>query len=249
MYQVENEPMETIHLYVMREEAARSSIWAAMLSFFTLAFLIFPGTTTPYTRPETRLALRLPAVPSSTRTFSTPITIILTGVKTYPARVVYGTLSRRNGSIIAQTIPAGFVVMAQNGVQVATDAVVYVPGVHAVGNGAATVAAHVVAADVHVPAFAITAVIGPSLFIRHPQPFTGGQPVYSVKFATAQEKVRAITRARAVVVAHVVELHYPCHKTNTTLLSWHCRIITYLLPACMHVTSAFLHGSGNIVTV
>ncbi len=164
MYQGEDEPMEAVHLYGMREAAARSSVWPAMLSFFTLALLIFLGTTTTYTQPLTRLALRVPAVPLSTRTFSAPITIISSGAKTYPARVVYGTLSRRHRSIIAQTIPAGFVVTAQHGVQVATDAVVYVPGANAVGDGTATVAAHVVAAGVHVSAFAITTVIVPRCF-------------------------------------------------------------------------------------
>lgn len=248
MYRVQDKP-ETIHLYVVREEPARPSIAPIVFSLFTLFLLIILGTIIPYRQPVTRTAIRVPAVPVFTRTFSAPIQVIPTGSTTYPAKEAQGVLSIRNGSVIGQTIPAGFVVTAQNGVQVATDAVVYVPGANAAGDGSATVAAHVAAAGVNLPAFAITEVIGTSLFIRNLQPFTGGQPAYSVKFATAQDRTRAIAQARVVVVAQVAGLHYPCHESITTLLTWHCQFVTYSVPSYLHIDSVKLIGTHVLLSV
>ena len=247
MYQVEDKP-ETIHLYVVREEPARPSLAPIVLSLFTLFLLIILGTVTPYRQPVTRTAIRVPAVPLFAKTFSALIQVIPTGSTTYPATEAHGVLSIRNGSIIGQTIPAGFV-LSSSGVQVATDAAVYVPGADATGDGMATVAAHVVVAGVNVPAFAINAVIGTSLFIRNLRAFTGGHPGYSVKFATQRDKVRAIEQARALVAAQVIGLHYPCRESITTLLTWRCQFVTYAVPSFMHVLRIQLQGNEVLVAV
>jgi hypothetical protein len=249
MYQVHDEPIETIHLYVVREGEKRPSLIPVIIAIFALSILIAIGVLTPYKQPEQRASLRVPAVPLFVKTYSAAIQIVPTGVKTYPATVAHGTLTMRNGSIIGQTIPTGFVVVSSSGVQVATDVVVYVPGADAAGDGMALVAAHVVAAGVNVPALAINAVIGTSLFIRNLRPFTGGHPGYSVKFATHQDTVRAIDQARAAVTSQVMGLHYPCRETITNTLVWHCQFVTYSVPSYMHVLSAQLHGNEVLVTV
>ena len=247
MYRVQDKP-ETIHVYVVRDEPARPSIAPIVFSLFTLFLLIILGTITPYRQPVTRTAMRVPAVPLFARTFSAPIQVIPTGSTTYPATEAHGVLSIRNGSVIGQTIPAGFV-LNSGGVQVATDAAVYVPGADATSDGTATVAAHGVVADVNVPAFAINAVVGTSLFIRNRRAFTGGHPGYSVKFATRRDKVRAIEQARALAASQVVGLHYPCRESITTRLTWRCQFVTYALPLFMHVLRIQLQGNKVLVVV
>ena len=249
MHQVEDEPLETIHLYVVREGEKRPSLLLIILSVIALSILIAIGVLIPYQQPEQRASLRVPAVPLFVKTFRAPITVVPTGIKTYPATVAHGVLVFRNGSIIGQAIPAGFVVTASSGVQVATDAVVYVPGADAASDGMATTSAHVVEAGVNLPAFAIDAVIGTSLFIRNPGAFTGGHSAYSVKFATQQDKERAIDQARVLVASQVMGLHYPCRETVTTTLTWHCQMVTYSVPSFMHITSVQLEGNDVLVTV
>lgn len=248
MYQVEDKP-ETIHLYVVRDEPARPSLAPIVLSLFTLSLLIILGTIIPYRQPVTRTAIRVPAVPLFAKTFSAPIQVIPTGSTTYPATEAQGVLSIRNGSIIGQTLPAGFVLSSSSSVQVATDAAVYVPGADATGDGMATVAAHLIVAGVNVPAFAINAVIGTSLFIRNLSPFTGGHPGYAVKFATRRDKVRAIAQSRALVASQVIGLHYPCRESITTLLTWRCQFVTYALPSFMHILRIQLQGNEALVAV
>jgi len=249
MYQVDDEPIETIHLYVVREGEKRPSLIPVIIAILALSILIAIGVLTPYKQPEQRASLRVPAVPLFVKAYSAAIQIVPTGVKTYPATVAHGTLTMRNGSIIGLTIPAGFVVVSSSGVQVATDVVVYVPGADAAGDGMVLVAAHVVTAGVNVPAFAINAVIGTSLFIRNLRAFTGGHPGYSLKFATRRDKVRAIEQARALVAAQVIGLHYPCRESITTLLTWRCQFVTYAVPSFMHVLRIQLQGNEVLVAV
>src|SRR5437868_3833917 len=121
MYQVEDEPIETIHLYVIREGDKRPSLVAVIISVLALSILIAIGVLTPYTQPEQRASIRVPAVPLFTKTFSIAIMVVPTGIKSYPATFAHGVLIISNGSVISQTLPAGFIVAATNGRQVATD--------------------------------------------------------------------------------------------------------------------------------
>src|SRR6266849_6102823 len=141
MYQVEDEPIETIHLYVVREGQKRPSVWPVIIAVIALSFLIAIGVSTPYQQPEQRVSLRVPAVPTVLKTFSAAIKIVPTGIKTYPATYAHGTLTISNGSIITQTLPAGFLAVSNSGVSVVTNSSVFVPAGNANGFGVATVAA------------------------------------------------------------------------------------------------------------
>lgn len=248
MYQVEDEPIITTHLYVVREGPARPSIAPIVLSLVTLSLLIALGVATPYTQPVTRLAIRVPAVLLFVRSFSASVSITPTGVKSYPATYAHGTLSIRNGSVIAQTIPAGFVISG-----VAIDSSVFVPGATTDGDGMATVAAHVVAAGVNLPALTINEVIGSSLFIRNPSPFTGAHAAYSVKYITEQDKQVAIYQARNLVSSQISGFHYPCMEaiTNARIvkITWRCQFITYHIPPYMHVSAVHLSGKNLVLAV
>src|SRR5712691_7525388 len=102
MYQVEDDPIETIHLYVVRGGQKRPSLIPVIISVLALLFLIAIGVFTPYTQPEQRASIRVPAVPLGVSSFRVSVAIIPTGVKTYPATVAHGTLTITNGSVIAQ---------------------------------------------------------------------------------------------------------------------------------------------------
>src|SRR5260370_10276878 len=121
--QTVDEKPETIHLYVVREEEPKPSVFPIVLSALSLAVLFTFCALIPYQQPVTRAVIRVPAVLLPIRKFTVTTAIIPTGVKVYPATTAHGVLTITNGSIIGQSIPAGF-----PGPGVATDEAVYVPG-------------------------------------------------------------------------------------------------------------------------
>jgi hypothetical protein len=253
MYQVEDEPIETTHLYVVREAAARPSFAPIVLSLFTLSLLIVLGIVTPYKQPVTRASLRVPAVPLGIKSFTTSVAVVPTGIRTYPASTAHGVLTIKNGSVIGQSIPAGFEVGSA-----ITDRAVYVPAGNADGYGYATVAAHALVSGVagNLPPLAINQVIGSSVYVRNLSAFQGGKDAYSVKFVTEQDRVAAATKARASVALQVIGLHYPCQEIVNNQISivniivtWRCQFITYHIPAFYYVTGVRIIGKNLIVNV
>lgn len=253
MYQVEDEPLEVIHIYREYEQAKNPPLTLLVVSLLTLPLLalflpIALGILLPSTQPVTRTAIRVPAVPAFTKTFQASLKIIPTGVKSYPATFAQGTLTFSNGSIIGQSIPAGFTVDGA-----ATDRAVYVPPANAGGLGIATVSAHVVVAGINKPALSINEVIGTSLFVRNLVPFTGGHAAYSVSFVTPQDRLKALIDARSLLEANVAQeggIHYPCKEDYSPVtVIWHCQFVQYFLPSYMHVLSVQLHGKEVVITV
>jgi hypothetical protein len=133
MQTVDEQP-ETIHLYVVREKAPRLPLLPIILSLLALASLVALSIAVPYQQPVTRAVIRVPAVLLPPKTFTAHIAIVPTGVRTYPATVAHGMLTITNGSIIGQSIPAGFTIQG-----VMTDSAVFVPGGNANGYGWAQV--------------------------------------------------------------------------------------------------------------
>jgi Baseplate J-like protein len=251
MYQVEDEPIETIHLYVVREGVKRPSLIPVIISVFALSILIAIGVFTPYQQPVQRVSIRVPAVPLGMRSFTTSVAIVPTGIKAYPATTAHGLLTITNGSIIGQTIPAGLTV--QN---VATDRQVYVPPGNANGYGYATVPAHALMSGSagNIPAYAINRVEGSSVYIRNLSAFSGGRDAYSVKFVTAQDEQTAFVKARGVVALQVNGLHYPCEESYlqnglVNTVTWRCQFVTYHISASYHVTGVRISGKNLIIDV
>jgi hypothetical protein len=254
MQRVEEPPLETIHLYVVREEEPKPSLLPIILSVIALSILIALGVLVPSQQPEIRTTIRVPAVPSFIKTFSAAVTIVPTGARNYPATVAHGVLNISNGSVISQTLPAGFIVTATNGTQVATDVAVFVPAATANGFGMETVTAHIAVASVNLPTLAINQVIGTSLFIRNLEPFTGGHPAYSVQFATRQDHLKAIEQARSTLAPEIWGLHYPCIEKHLEVASslkmtWLCQFVTYSIPSYMHAIRVVLQGNDLLVDV
>src|SRR5260370_13540117 len=152
MFEVDDEPMETLHIYLEREAAPKPSLLPIFLSVVALLALVATCVLSSPQQPVTRAVIRVPAVPLTAKTFTATAPVIPTGIKIYPATISHGWITFTNGSIIGQDIPAGFAIDG-----VATDGAVYVPPGSANGYGYATVPAHALinGEQSHIPAPAI----------------------------------------------------------------------------------------------
>lgn len=248
MYQVEDDTIETLHLYVVREGDKRPSRLPVIVSLVILSILIVIGISIPYAQPVTRASIRVPAVPLALRSFRVTVPVIPTGVQTYPATTAYAVLTITNGSIIAQVIPAGFTVL-----NVATDRSVYVPAGSANGYGYATVPTHALLSGTrgNLQPLAINIVVGTSLYIRNLSAFRGGRDAYTVKVVTAQDRQAALLQARRILLSRTSGLHYPCSETlsGAVIVTWRCQFVSYHLPPSIHVTAVHFAGKDLILSV
>jgi hypothetical protein len=248
---IETEPLETLHIYVEREQP-QPSLLPIFLSVFALFLLVAIGVLSPNQQPEQRASIRVPAVLLPLRTFTARISVIPTGVKTYQATTAHGILTITNGSVISQTMPAGLTFIS-SGVSVVTDQAVYVPAGSADGYGVAYVSAHALTSGKagNIPALAIDSVEGSSVYIRNLSAFRGGRDSYSVRFATRQDKQAALEKARQQLAVLSAGLHYPCVESITRGVSvtWGCNYVTYRIPAFYHVTGVRIVGKNLLLTV
>jgi hypothetical protein len=247
MQRVDEQP-ETIHLYVVREEAPRPPLLPIFLSLLALASLVALSIAVPYEQPVTRAVIRVPAVLLPLQTLTPQVAAIPTGVKVYPATTAHGVLTITNGSIIAQTIPQGFRLG-----NVLTDRAVFVPAGSANGYGVATVSAHALISGTsgNIPAYAVNQVVGSSIYIRNLSAFSGGHDAYTVMVVTPHDRQTAIDRARQLLIQASTGLHYPCNETSSGAVTvvWHCQFVTYHLPALYHVTGVEIIGKNLLLAV
>jgi hypothetical protein len=252
--QVLDEEMETIHLYVVREQPKQPysllPLFGAFLCLLGIAALTLYSAQHPYYEHE---RLTVPAIPLPLKVFSAQVPIIPTGVKTYPATTAHGFLTFSNGSVIGQSVPAGFTIDGTK-----TDRAIYVPPATANGFGMSTVSAHLLASGSNMPTLAINEVVGSSLFIRNLTPFTGGKDGYSVSYATVQDKQIALMEANKQPALVAVGSHYPCLTSGKRVVSvskealsvtWRCQFATYRVPSYMRVTEAKLVGKNFLIDV
>src|SRR5260370_37856431 len=116
MQTVDEEPLETIHLYAVREEAARPSLWPVFLALLALSTPLALCTLSPSQQPEERLAIRIPAVFLPLGVFTASGQIIPTRVKEFPPSPARGELTIYNGAILPHQLPSGFIVTLPTGV-------------------------------------------------------------------------------------------------------------------------------------
>ncbi len=248
-----DEQPETLHIYVVRDEAPRPQLVPIVLSVLALFALVAYCTLTPYRQPVTRAVIRVPAVPLSIKTFIAHTAIVPTGIKTYPATIAHGVLTITNGSVIAQTLPVGLTFVSSSGVSVITDRATYVPPGSADGYGITTVSAHLMPAGINMPALSVNQTLGTSLYVRNLQPFTGGRPAYSIKVVTEEDRQLAVFKTRNVLAMLSAGLHYPCYDVlnigkETVNESWQCRFVTYHIADFYHVTGIKLVGKNLILS-
>ena len=252
MFDVDDEPVETLHIYVVREEV-RPPLLPIFLSVVALSLLVVFGVLSPNQQPVMRDEIRVPAVLLPVRTFQAHVPVVPTGVRTYPATTAHGILTITNGSVISQTLPPGFIFITRGGISVATDQAVYVPAGNANGYGYATVSAHTAIAGTsgNIPAYAIDQVLGSSVYVRNLAAFTSGRDAYSVTYVTPHDTQRAVSTAHHLLAAEAIGLHYPCLETvsGAIFITWRCQFLTYHLPAYMHVTGVTIIGKNLLLSV
>jgi hypothetical protein len=254
--QTVDEKLETIHLYVVREQERKPFVvlplLGALLCLAAIVGVTIYSAFHPYYEHET---LRVPAVFLPLKTFRVNAPVVPTGSKSYSALPAHGTLTLTNGSVIAQTFPANMIFPGKGGIEVVTDTPVFIPPGDANGYGIAHVVAHsVVSGRVgNIPAYAIDRVEGSSIFIRNLSPFTGGRDAYSITFATQQDKQTTLEKARKVLLSHTLTgiLARPCREkiTGNLTVSWQCQFITFHVPSFMRVTRISFLGKNLFVDV
>ena len=255
MYQVEDEPMETIHLYVVREGQERPSMLPVLISILVLSLLIAVGVLVPYQQPEQRASIRVPAVLLPLTVFTTTVAVIPTGVQIFPATRATGVLTITNGSILAQYVPAGMMVTASNGVAVVTTESVDVPAGNGMTYGIASVTAQAVTpgAKGNMPALALQVVYGTSLFLKNERAFAGGQDASSISVMTPQDRQSTLAKAHVTLFRQTLSglLSYPCLEqvTGTTRLhvTWTCQFVTYTTPSFPHLRVLHVQVIGRTV--
>jgi hypothetical protein len=253
MYQVEDAPLETLHIYLERTQPPRPSLLPIVLSVLALLILVAVSVFFPPQQPVVRAVIRVPAVLLPLSTFIARMQIIPTGIHTYPATTAHGTLTITNGSVISQTLPANLTFLSKSGVSVVTDQAVFVPAGNANGYGYATVATHTLVSGHagNIPALAVNTVAGSSVYIRNVTPFHGGSDAYSVKFVTALDRQTALAKARQHLAVLSAGLHYPCIEriTRSVRVNWLCQFLIYHVPSYMHVTRVKIIGKNLLVDV
>lgn len=276
MFQVDNQQdqdqdaiTETLHLWVTQDDIKQPSPFPIVLSLLTLFVLFILCVLSPARQPLERTTIRLAAVYPPIQTYTSVAHVTATGIKTVQATVAHGILVLTNGSVVGQDMPAGLVFASSSGVEVITTSGVYVPAGSALGYGYATVEAKAVTGGIqgNLPALAINAVYGTSLYVRNLAAFTGGKDAYSFKVETDQDKQTAISTARGILIAKAIHLDTylvrPCSEKasfsdeteaiqeqhSQLSLVWQCQYMTFSVPRYMRVTDVKIAGKYVLVSV
>jgi hypothetical protein len=146
----------------------------------------------------------------ATLTMSQSKTVPATGSGYQPAQAAHGWITLYNALPDAQTIPAGTLIIGQDGTQVTTDTTVTIPAANAPLEGQASVSAHATAPG---PAGNMAAldINGPccraDVIAKNPAPFTGGQNARSFQAVSAQD-IKGASAALATSVTQEVTAAY-----------------------------------------
>lgn len=249
---VMDEPIETLHIYVVPERGKQPYTLLPLFTAF-LCLVAMAGFTVYSALHPVYETLKLPAH-FFPLTFKATEPVIPTGIKTYRAITAHGTLTITNGSVIAQTLPAGMIFTGQDGVEVVMDVAVFVPAGSATGYGIAYVAAHPILSGRkgNIALLDINSVEGSSIYIRNLRPFTGGQDAWSVMFATAQDKQAALEQARAYLLSEKIRIKAlpgACQEIiaydKALKLTWNCLFAAY--PPIPGIISVKIEGKMLLV--
>jgi hypothetical protein len=231
------DPIETIHVYMVSEEEERKPyvLVPLVLAVFCLLTIV---SVTVYSGKHPlyeHTTLRVPAIFLPPKHFSLRVSVIPTGVKSYPATFAYGTLTITNGSVVSFHLPQGLIFTASSGSEVITTDSVDVPAGNGTSYGVSYVQAKSLSAGVNgnISPLAIDDVYGTSLYIRNYQAFKGGEESYSKAFIQPQDINLALSQARNILIQHTLSgmLYRPCSEktvgVQTLQVSWICQFITY----------------------
>lgn len=251
---------ETIYVTMSNKDPRRRIHWRdggnIVMACVAIAMLL-PLVFSPEVPTYTTKMLTVPAILLPVQIITVSVSVIPTGVTTYPAKAASGVLTITNGGSLSQSIQAGFLLTSSSGVEVSTDYGVTVPAGNGESYGSATVSAHAVAAgsNGNIPAYSINRTYGTDIFVKNTSAFSGGQDSYSVQYMTDQDKQTALNSATSQVEAKqpLVLLLKPCTETtgvqnNTASATLTCQPITYHAPAHSKVMCVRVKGKSVVLT-
>lgn len=166
----------------------------------------------------------------ATLTMSQSRTVPTTGSGYQPAQAAQGWIILYNALPIAQTVPAGTLLIGQDGVQVTTDTAVTIPAANAPIEGQASVSAHATEAG---PTDNIAAldINGPccraNITAKNPAAFTGGQSARSFRAVSPQDIKGAATALEASLTQDVTAAYQAELQDGENLItpvSCHARV-------------------------
>jgi len=253
----ERETLETIHLYVVREDDQHTpSVWLSLIPLvILLCLLAVVGVLYPYHPPLVRETIKVPAILLPLARFTASEKVIPTGVQTYSATKAHGILTITNGSVISQHLPSGMILTGSDGVAVVTTESVDVPAGNGTSYGTEYVTAQAVMAGVkgNIAPLDINLVYGTSLYIKNYRNFMRGKESYSRVFILPQDTKDALVKARAILSVHTHDklLSTPCREELTgssrLTVTWMCQFVTYQVAG--KVLSATVQGRYVVVEV
>ena len=130
-------------------------------------------------------------------------TTLATGERHQDATQAHGTITFYNGTFTTQTITAGTIFTASNGVQIITDQAAVIPAANPPIFGQTTVSAHAVltGASGNIPAYDInTACCATSVLAKNTEAFTGGQNARDYTVVTRADIQNAASPLKATLL-------------------------------------------------
>src|SRR6266567_7073733 len=129
---VDEEPMETLHLYVVPEDQLPPkreylTIFTVIFSLIVLAGILAISIFAPSPDHEVSFSLVIQGYALAPVSRTVKVTAIATGRQYVPATTATGTITFYNGAIYAQIIPFGTVLKGSDGIQVVTDEQAVIP--------------------------------------------------------------------------------------------------------------------------
>jgi hypothetical protein len=242
---------ETLHIYVAREEIPPPlPLLPIILSALTLFALLVLCLLSSNGQPDIPVIIRVPAVFPPIQNFRISVPVIPTGRKTFPATCAHGLLTITNGTVISQTIPAGFTIDG-----VATDSAVFVPAGSAIGYGITAAEAHALTCGKsgNYPAYTLNYTLGAGVYIRNLTSFQGGKDSYAVALQLPKDRQTALDKARNILFKQrgIGYLVQPCQekiKAGVQLsVAWTCQFYTYNVSPLVHILHARLTEKTVIV--
>ena len=129
---VDEEPMETLHLYVVPEDQLPPkrdylAIFTVIFCFIVLIGIIAISILAPSPDHEVSFSLVIQGYSLAPVTKTIKVTAIATGKQYVPATTATGTITFYNGAIYSQIIPFGTVLKGADGIKVVTDEQAVIP--------------------------------------------------------------------------------------------------------------------------
>lgn len=268
---IPEEEMETVYLYVYDEDPEHrwkqirdwlKQHWHTLLMQVLALGMLSGFCLVPGTPIYTLQTLTLPARLLPVQVYQATVKIEATGTKTLPATPARGMLTIYNGSFLTEQLPAGFIVTTRAGVEIATDSPVAIPPENPPLNGIATVAAHAVqpGSAGNIPAVAVNAVVGSSLYLKNLAAFAGGQDARTLHYVTSADRAAALAMARVQVSREQARAKRPgllqesCAETDrqaaaAITVQLACQYVRYSTPRGVQVLAVRLYGRTVVLQV